>query len=46
MAEIFFEVVVAPGFDDETLETLGKRKSLRLLAYARADAFGIGAERH
>ena len=31
MAEIFFEVVVAPGFDDETIETLGKRKSLRLL---------------
>jgi phosphoribosylaminoimidazolecarboxamide formyltransferase / IMP cyclohydrolase len=31
MAEIFFEVVVAPGFDDETLEILGKRKSLRLL---------------
>jgi phosphoribosylaminoimidazolecarboxamide formyltransferase / IMP cyclohydrolase len=31
MAEIFFEVVIAPGFDDETLEILGKRKSLRLL---------------
>jgi phosphoribosylaminoimidazolecarboxamide formyltransferase / IMP cyclohydrolase len=31
MAEIFFEVVIAPGFDDETIETLGKRKSLRLL---------------
>jgi phosphoribosylaminoimidazolecarboxamide formyltransferase / IMP cyclohydrolase len=31
MAEVFFEVVVAPGFDDETIETLGKRKSLRLL---------------
>jgi phosphoribosylaminoimidazolecarboxamide formyltransferase / IMP cyclohydrolase len=31
MAEIFFEVVVAPGFDDETRETLGKKKSLRLL---------------
>jgi phosphoribosylaminoimidazolecarboxamide formyltransferase / IMP cyclohydrolase len=31
LAEIFFEVVVAPGFDDETLELLGKRKSLRLL---------------
>ena len=30
MAEIFFEVVVAPEFDDETIETLG-RKSLRLL---------------
>ena len=31
MAEVFFEVVVAPGFDDETIETLGKRKTLRLL---------------
>jgi phosphoribosylaminoimidazolecarboxamide formyltransferase/IMP cyclohydrolase len=31
VAEVFFEVVVAPGFDDETIETLGKRKSLRLL---------------
>src|SRR5918997_3633237 len=31
MAEIFFEVVVAPGFDHESIETLGKRKSLRLL---------------
>ncbi len=31
MAEVFFEVVVAPGFDDESMETLGKRKALRLL---------------
>jgi len=31
MAEIFFEVVVAPGFDDESLEMLGRKKSLRLL---------------
>ena len=31
MAEIFLEVVVAPGFDDHALETLGKKKSLRLL---------------
>ena len=31
MAEIFFEVIVAPGFDDESIETLGKRKALRLL---------------
>jgi phosphoribosylaminoimidazolecarboxamide formyltransferase/IMP cyclohydrolase len=31
IAEIFFEVIVAPGFDDETIEMLGKRKSLRLL---------------
>jgi phosphoribosylaminoimidazolecarboxamide formyltransferase / IMP cyclohydrolase len=31
MADIFFEVVVALGFDDEAREILGKRKSLRLL---------------
>jgi phosphoribosylaminoimidazolecarboxamide formyltransferase/IMP cyclohydrolase len=31
MAEIFFEVVVAPGFDDEALDVLGKKKALRLL---------------
>jgi phosphoribosylaminoimidazolecarboxamide formyltransferase/IMP cyclohydrolase len=31
MAEIFFEVVIAPGFDDEALETLGMKRSLRLL---------------
>jgi phosphoribosylaminoimidazolecarboxamide formyltransferase/IMP cyclohydrolase len=31
MAEMFFEVVIAPGFADETIETLGMRKSLRLL---------------
>ena len=31
MSEIFFEVVIAPGFDDVAVETLGKKKSLRLL---------------
>ncbi len=31
MAEIFFEVVIAPGFDDEALDRLGKKKALRLL---------------
>jgi phosphoribosylaminoimidazolecarboxamide formyltransferase/IMP cyclohydrolase len=41
MAEIFFEVVVAPGFDDETLETLGKRKSLRLLRMTTPSASTI-----
>lgn len=44
MAEIFFEVVVAPGFDDETLEMLGKRKSLRLLHMpSAADREGAGS---
>ena len=31
MAEIFFEVVIAPGFDNEAIETLGRKKALRLL---------------
>ena len=31
MADIFFEVVIAPGFDDAALDTLGRKKSLRLL---------------
>lgn len=31
MAEIFFEVVIAPGFNDEALDRLGKKKALRLL---------------
>jgi phosphoribosylaminoimidazolecarboxamide formyltransferase/IMP cyclohydrolase len=31
MAEIFFEVVVAPGFDPEAVAILGKKKALRLL---------------
>jgi phosphoribosylaminoimidazolecarboxamide formyltransferase/IMP cyclohydrolase len=31
MSEIFFEVVIAPGFDEEAVELLGKRKQLRLL---------------
>jgi phosphoribosylaminoimidazolecarboxamide formyltransferase/IMP cyclohydrolase len=32
LAEVFFEVVIAPGFDDEALQVLGKKKALRLLA--------------
>jgi phosphoribosylaminoimidazolecarboxamide formyltransferase/IMP cyclohydrolase len=46
MTEVFFEVVVAPGFDDETIETLGKRKSLRLLRLPTPSvptAYGGGA---
>ena len=31
MAEIFFEVVIAPGYADSAIETLGKKKALRLL---------------
>jgi phosphoribosylaminoimidazolecarboxamide formyltransferase/IMP cyclohydrolase len=31
MAETFFEVVIAPGFAPEAIETLGRKKALRLL---------------
>ncbi len=31
IAEVFTEVVIAPGFDDEALEVLRERKNLRLL---------------
>lgn len=36
MADIFFEVVVAPGFTPEALERLRKRRNLRLLAVPSA----------
>jgi phosphoribosylaminoimidazolecarboxamide formyltransferase/IMP cyclohydrolase len=31
MAEVFFEVVIAPGFSDQARELLGKKRALRLL---------------
>src|SRR5215203_725250 len=31
MAEVFFEIVIAPGFAESAIETLGKKKALRLL---------------
>jgi phosphoribosylaminoimidazolecarboxamide formyltransferase/IMP cyclohydrolase len=31
LSEVFFEVVIAPGFDDEALQVLGRKKALRLL---------------
>ncbi len=45
MAEIFFEVVIAPGYDDSAIETLGKKKALRLLRMPPVplvDAFQAG----
>ena len=43
IAEIFTEVVVAPGFDDEAAEILAKAKNIRLLACPPPDR-GPGAE--
>ena len=39
MAEIFFEVVISPGFDDEAIERLGRKKGLRLLRMPPEAAF-------
>jgi phosphoribosylaminoimidazolecarboxamide formyltransferase/IMP cyclohydrolase len=37
IVEVFTEVVVAPGFDDEALEVLRTKKNLRILAMPDAD---------
>ena len=41
VAEVFTEVVVAPGYDDEALALLRARKSVRLLRCANAARGGI-----
>ena len=33
ISESFYEIVLAPGFDDEALNILTKKKNLRLLGY-------------
>jgi phosphoribosylaminoimidazolecarboxamide formyltransferase/IMP cyclohydrolase len=43
MAEVFFEVVIAPGFDAGALQALGKKKGLRLLAMPSAAGSETGA---
>jgi phosphoribosylaminoimidazolecarboxamide formyltransferase/IMP cyclohydrolase len=35
ISEVFFEVVIAPGFDDEAIDMLSRRKQLRLLELER-----------
>jgi phosphoribosylaminoimidazolecarboxamide formyltransferase/IMP cyclohydrolase len=42
MAKVYFEVIVAPGFEVEAVETLGRKKALRLLRLD-ADAGSNGA---
>lgn len=42
MSSVFFEVVIAPGFDAGAVEILGKRKNLRLLEMP-AGSFGEGS---
>ncbi len=42
IGDIFFEVIIAPGFSDEAFDALGRKKSLRLL---RIDTSSSGTER-
>jgi len=42
IGDIFFEVIIAPGFSDEAFDMLGRKKSLRLL---KIDLSGVGRER-
>ena len=39
MKELFLEVIVAPGFDDDAVAVLTKKQNLRLLAMPEADLF-------
>jgi len=40
MAEIFLEIIIAPDFDQEALQVLGKKKNLRLLRLAPGKSTG------
>lgn len=44
IAEIFSEVIVAPGFAPEALELLGKKKSLRLIKILKTPAPGVSLQ--
>jgi phosphoribosylaminoimidazolecarboxamide formyltransferase/IMP cyclohydrolase len=41
IAERFYEVIVAPGFDEAALETLGRKKALRLLRIPGGSGAGL-----
>ncbi len=43
MKGVFYEVIIAPDYEDEALEVLRKRKNLRILRVASLDAEGVGA---
>ena len=43
MKGIFYEVAIAPDYEDEALEVLRKRKNLRILKVAPLDAEGVNA---
>ena len=44
LRRVFFEVIVAPGYEDEALEVLQKKRDLRILRVPEAPAGGLGGE--
>ncbi|MBI2907291.1 MAG: bifunctional phosphoribosylaminoimidazolecarboxamide formyltransferase/IMP cyclohydrolase [Chloroflexi bacterium] len=38
MKDVFYEIVIAPGYDDDALEVLRKKKDMRILACGEAPA--------
>ncbi len=44
LRRVFFEVIVAPGYEDEALEVLQKKRDLRILRVRETPAGGVGGE--
>ncbi|MDE2900364.1 MAG: bifunctional phosphoribosylaminoimidazolecarboxamide formyltransferase/IMP cyclohydrolase, partial [Chloroflexota bacterium] len=44
LRRVFFEVIVAPGYEDEALEVLQKKRDLRILRVPEPPAGGVGGE--
>ena len=44
MSEVFFEVIVAPGFSHQARELLGKKRALRLLQMPAAESDMVAAD--
>ena len=42
ISKAFYEAVIAPRFDDDALDVLGKKKKLRLLAIGEPEQLPIG----
>ena len=45
-SQFFLEIVAAPGFDDDSLAILKKKKNLRIMRYGRAAPFALQHELH
>ncbi len=44
IAELFYEVILAPGFSDEAVEILSRKKQLRLLSVPPSDSGAYGLD--